>query len=97
MPDSDPVHAGDRLLLHPLTTSLRQLTWAEVELVEYVQDPGPLPWNAGPTFPYRVGYRVLSSDGGMTHQRGTLWLDAGGHDPVVGVRRIDARTGGPAQ
>ncbi|NQX37121.1 hypothetical protein [Herbiconiux sp. VKM Ac-2851] len=87
----DPIHEGDRLLLHPMITGLSDLAWGEVEIVDVVEDPTSLPWNAGPAYPYRVGYRVdVTSDEGAASHRGTLWLNADGHDPVVGVRRIDS-------
>lgn len=92
MPDSDPVHEGDRVLLHPMITGLSDLAWGEVEIVDVVEDPTSLPRNAGPAYPYRVGYRVdgVITGEGAASQRGTLWLNADGHDPVVGVRRINS-------
>ena len=92
MPDrSGPVSRGDRLLLHPNITSLAEPAWGEVEIVEHVEDPTPLPWNAGRDYPYRVGFRVdrVTKRDGVTSGRGMVWLNAEGHDPVGGVRRID--------
>lgn len=91
MPDRNgPVSKGDRVLLHPSITSLAELTWGEVEIVDHVEDPTSLPWNAGPAFPYRVGFRVdmVTKGDVVTAGYGTIWLNAEGNDPVGGVRRI---------
>lgn len=87
------VRVGDRLLLQPAATGLADFAWAEVELVDFVEEPSGFPWAAGPGFPYRVAYRidVMSDDPAGAIRRGVVWLDADGHDPVVGVRRIDRR------
>jgi hypothetical protein len=85
------VKAGDLLLLHPQLTGLGYFAWAEVELVDFVEDPSSVPWNAGPNFPYRVGFRVdRSGEGGVTiSTRGVVWLDDAGRDVTLSVRRID--------
>jgi hypothetical protein len=73
-----------------MITGLADFTWGEVEVVDYVEDPTSFPWNAGPDYPFRVGYHVdmITKDGGVTLRNGMFWLDAEGHDPVAGVRRI---------
>ncbi|HWS49535.1 MAG TPA: hypothetical protein VN241_00865 [Microbacterium sp.] len=88
-PDA-PVGAGDRLLLHPSVTGLGELAWAVVDFVQHVAEPGDLPWNAGPGFPYRVGFhlRFPEDDGRSSTRLGVVWMNSAGSDPVVGVRRI---------
>ena len=69
MPDAGgPVREGDRLLLDPTITSLAALAWAEVEILDYVEDPTSFPWNSGPAYPYRIGFRVdVVTDDGVLH------------------------------
>jgi hypothetical protein len=61
-----------------------------VEIIDHVEDPTSVPWNAGPAFPYRIGFRVdVVTDDGVRPGRGTLWLDAEGHHATGGVLRIE--------
>ena len=92
MPEHDaPVSTGDRFLLRPHITGLAEPAWSEVGIVDHVDDPTSFPWNAGRDYPYRVGFRVdrLTKRDGLTPGRGTIWLNAEGHDAIGGVERID--------
>lgn len=87
--DQRPVRQGDSLLLAPSITGLDSSRWAVVDQVEYVADPVGLPWNAGPAYPYRVGYRIRQTQPADTSsgQLGTVWLDAAGLHPGDGVQQ----------
>ena len=88
--EPSPVRPGDTLLLDASMTGLDASCWAIVDQVEYEGNPSELPWNAGPSYPYRVGYRVLNKQ--STHSTvlrlGTVWLDAAGRDSSNGIERI---------
>lgn len=84
-PEKSPVRPGDRLLLDPSYTSLEFPAWATVEIVERADEPLAHPWNAGPNFPYRVGFAV---DPVTVHLKGTVWLDESSRDASNVIREI---------
>jgi hypothetical protein len=92
--DGAPVSEGDRILLAPGLTGADIEAWAEVELVENVPEPKLEPWNTGPEYPWRVGYRLdlVSQTAGVEEQRGVLWMNFGGADLSRHVISIDRKT-----
>lgn len=88
--ERSPVHPGDFLLLEASITGLGASCWAVVDQVECENNPSELPWSAGPSYPHRVGYRIVNqrrADPSIV-QLGTVWLNAAGCDPSGGVERI---------
>lgn len=82
---------GTRLHLAPEHTGLDQDAWAVVEQVEYVANPSQFPWNAGPAFPWRVGYRitVIHDSGDVLEPLGIIWVDENARDPRGALVRIE--------
>lgn len=95
-----PVGRGDRILIAPSHTGLADAVWAFVDLEEFHPDPGELPWNTGPDYPWRVGYRItLRSETGETANRyGTVWMNASAqdaHGAIIGMEQaqdVDRRS-----
>jgi hypothetical protein len=92
-----PVAVGDRVLLRPELTGAQAPAWAEVEIAEWTGHPDEEPWNSGPGYPWRVGYRIdiVSCAIGVDEQRGIVWLNPAGEDLAGNVLAVDAQARRP--
>lgn len=77
-----PVRIGDRICLSGRQTGLGEPVWASVDLVDYIPHPSDEPWNSGPVYPWRIGYRitVIDSEADIREQFGIIWVDHAGRD-----------------
>jgi hypothetical protein len=84
-----PVQVGGRVLVDYVLTGVAGLTWVTAETVDQHRDPGDLPWNDGPAFPFRIGYRLDADPPRRPEARGVLWLAADATAASGAVRSID--------